>query len=148
MNQKIEDKKAELKEKQAELDKLVAAWNLYENGGTIYYNLPHIKELERYYYSLSNYNWAYEHDYENDYNTFKDDLKYFKNIMKFYPKVDFIHTFKFKNSINPEDIYNIQVTDELIHLIEKICRELELKIKELEYELKELNDDSKIEKEE
>lgn len=146
MKQKIENKKTELKEKQAELDKLVAAWNLYENGGTIYYNLPHIKELDRYYYSLSNYDWAYEHDYENDYNTFKDDLKYFKNIMKFYPKVDFIHTFDFINPRIPEAIYDIQVTDELIDLLEKICQELEKKIGELESELQELEDTSKAEK--
>lgn len=146
MKQMIEDKKAELKKQQEKLDKLAAAWNLYENGGIIYYNLPPIKDLDRYYYSLSNYNWAYEYDYENDYNTFKNDLKYFKNIIKFYPEVDFIHTFDFRNPTNPEDIYDIQVTDEVIHLLEKICQELEKKIGELESKLQELEDASKAEK--
>lgn len=144
----IEDKKSELKKQQEKLDKLAAAWNLYENGGIIYYNLPPIKELDIYYYSLSNYDWAYEYDYENDYNTFKNDLKYFKNIIKFYPEVDFIHTFDFRNPRIPEDIYDIQVTDELIHLLEKICQELEMKIGELECELQKLEDTSKAEKNE
>ncbi|MEE0943803.1 hypothetical protein [Methanobrevibacter sp.] len=146
MKQKIENRKADLKEQKERLDKLVATWNLYENGGTIYYNLPHMNELERYYNKLSRYDWAEEQDYENDYNTFKDYLKYFKNIIKFYPKVDFIHTFDFMNPLMPESIYNIQVTDELIQLIEKICQKLELNIGELESELQELENASKAEK--
>ena len=50
------------------------------------------------------------------------------------------------NPLMPESIYNIQVTDELIQLIEKICQKLELNIGELESELQELENASKAEK--
>ena len=147
MKQMIEDKKAELKKQQEKLDKLVATWNLYENG-TIYYNLPFKKELRAYYRSIIKYDWAITYDCEEDYDTFTNHLNYFKNILKIYQKTDFIHTFDLIDPEKPEDIFDYQVTDEVISLLEDICQELELKIGELEFELQKLNDDSKIENEE
>ncbi|WP_458453446.1 hypothetical protein [Methanobrevibacter sp.] len=146
MKQKIENKQSELKEQMEKLDKIHAAWNLYENG-TIYYNLPLKEDLYKYYESLSGYNWAITYDCEEDYDTFTNHLKYFKNAMKIYKKTDFIHTFNLIDPKEPEDIFDFQVTDEVISLIESICRKLELYISELESELQDLNDELKTEKE-
>lgn len=142
MKQMIENKKAELKEQQEKLDKLAAAWNLYENG-TIYYNLPNKNKLEAYYISISQYDWTITYDFEKDYDTFTNHLKYFKNILKIYKKTDFIHTFNLIDSKTPEDIFDYQVTDETISLIDHICQKLESNIRELESELQNMNDDSK-----
>ena len=58
-------------------------------------------------------------------------------------KTDFIHTINLIDSKTPEDIFDYQVTDEIISLIDHICQKLESNIRELESELQNLNDDSK-----
>lgn len=139
MREEIENKKEKLKQEQEAVDKLVATWELYENGGKIYYNLPLKNELDEYYSILTDYYWTYK----SDYKTFTRDLRYFKNIIKLYSNVDFIHTFDFNYESDPEEIYEIQVTDELMEVLEKICQELKFKISEIESELKELDNESK-----